>query len=41
MYCIMVHSFRFLLDVSGNEGILVKKYMNAAILCSIGWFEEK
>jgi len=36
---IMVHSFCFILGVSGNEGILVMKYMNTAILCSIWWFE--
>ena len=41
MYCIVVHSFWFLLCASGSERILVMKYMNAAISCSIGWFEEK
>ena len=41
VYCIMVHSLCFLLCVSGSELILLMKYINAAILCSIGWFEEK
>ena len=37
----MVHSFCFLFDVSGSECILVMQYLNAAFLCSIGWFEKK
>jgi hypothetical protein len=41
MYCTMVYSFCFLLGVSWSEGILVMKYMSEAILCSMGWFEEK
>jgi len=41
MFCIMVHSFCFLSDVSGSECILVMQYLNAAILCSIGWSEKK
>jgi hypothetical protein len=41
VYCIMVHSLCFLLCVSGSEIILLMKYRRAAILYSIGWFEEK
>jgi len=39
MYCIMVHSFCCLLGVS--ECIVVMLYLNVAILCSVGWFEQK
>jgi hypothetical protein len=41
MYCIMVHYFCFLSGVSGSECIIVTYYLNAAILCSIEWFEKK
>ena len=39
--CINVHSFCFLLGVSGRECILVMWCRNAATLCSTGWFERK
>jgi len=38
--CINVH-FLFLSGFSGSECILVMCYLNAATLCSLGWFEKK
>ena len=39
--CMFVHSFCFLWGVSGSECILATCCLYAAILFSIGWFEEK
>ena len=42
MYCIVAHSFHFLLGVmSGSECTLVMYYLNVAILFLMGWFEKK
>ena len=41
MYFFVVHYFYFLSGVSGSECIPVMQNLNAAILCSIEWFEKK
>jgi hypothetical protein len=39
--CINVPSFCFLFGVSRRECILIMWWLNAATLCSMGWYERK